>query len=107
MEHCLNGAEFSVYQMLKILVVLQCVKMHHVTHSEHQHIVYVIMYNTYVCPICRIIFWGSKILNFNFLGGFRKINIFWGMEILWTFFGGHHKIGLYLEIISMHFRVFS
>ena len=22
-------------------------------------------------------------------------------------FGGHHKIGLYLEVISMHFRVFS
>ena len=23
------------------------------------------------------------------------------------FLGGHHKIGLYLEVISMHFRVFS
>ena len=23
------------------------------------------------------------------------------------FFGGHHKIGLYLGVISMHFRVFS
>ena len=22
-------------------------------------------------------------------------------------FGGHHKIGLYLGVISMHFRVFS
>ena len=41
---------------------------------------------------------GVKILN---------INIFWGMKILWIFFGGHHKIGLYLEVISMHFRVFS
>ena len=28
----------------------------------------------------------------------RKINIFWGM-LLW----GHHKIGLYLGVISMHF----
>ena len=32
--------------------------------------------------------------------------------ILWIFFfgggmGGHHKIRLYLEVISMHFRVFS
>ena len=41
------------------------------------------------------------------------------MKILWIFFffffwgggggggGGHYKIGLYLEVISMHFRVFS
>ena len=36
---------------------------------------------------------------------FRKMNIFWGMKILWIFFGGHHKICLYLEVISMHFRV--
>ena len=28
------------------------------------------------------------------------------MKILWIFFGGHHKIGLYLGVISMHFRVF-
>ena len=30
-----------------------------------------------------------------------------GLKILWIFLGGHHKIGLYLEVISMHFRVFS
>ena len=30
-----------------------------------------------------------------------------GMKILWIFFWGHHKIGLYLEVISMHFKVFS
>ena len=35
------------------------------------------------------------------------MNIFGGMKILWTFFWGHHKIGLYLGVISMHFRVFS
>ena len=35
------------------------------------------------------------------------MNIFWGMKILWIFFGGLHKIGLYLGFISMHFRVFS
>ena len=28
------------------------------------------------------------------------------MKILWIFLGGHHKIGLYLVVISMHFRVF-
>ena len=44
-------------------------------------------------------------MNFNFFLIFRK-HIFGGMKILWIFFGGHHKIGLYLEVISMHFRVF-
>ena len=32
------------------------------------------------------------------------------MKIVWIYLcggGGHHKIGLYLEIISMLFRVFS
>ena len=58
-------------------------------------------------------FLGFKILNFNDFfffgggGGFRKINIFWGMKILWIFLWGHHKIGLYLGVISMHVRVFS
>ena len=31
-------------------------------------------------------FLGSKILNFNILGGIQKNNIFWGMNILWVFF---------------------
>ena len=35
------------------------------------------------------------------------MNIFWGMKILWIFLGGHHKTGLHLGVISMHFRVFS
>ena len=29
------------------------------------------------------------------------------MKILWIFFRGHHKIGLYLGVIPMHFRVYS
>ena len=29
------------------------------------------------------------------------------MKILWILLGGHHKIGLYSGVISMHFRVFS
>ena len=41
------------------------------------------------------------------MGVFRKNNIFGGMKILWIFFCGHHKIGLYLVVISMHFRVFT
>ena len=52
------------------------------------------------------LFWGFKILNFNilfFLGGGGVggsddfVDIFWG----------HHKIEQYLNVISMHFRVFS
>ena len=35
------------------------------------------------------------------------MNIFWGMKILWIYFGDHHKIELYLGVIFMHFRVFS
>ena len=41
-------------------------------------------------------------------GGGSENDKFGGMEILWIFVGGgHHKIGLYLCVISMHFRVFS
>ena len=29
------------------------------------------------------------------------------MTILWIFFWGDHEIGIYLGVISMHFRVFS
>ena len=37
------------------------------------------------------------------------MNIFWGKKILLIFWGGgvYHKFGLYLGVISMHFRVFS
>ena len=58
--------------------------------------------------ICRLrLFLGFKILNFNIFWGFQKNEYFLGMNILWIFFRGHHKIGLYLKVISMHFRVFS
>ena len=33
------------------------------------------------------------------------MNIFGGMKILCIFLGGHHKFGLYLGAISIHFRV--
>ena len=52
-------------------------------------------------------FWVQNFEFQYFLGVFRKINIILGMKILWIFFGGHRKIGLYLGVISMHFRVFS
>ena len=47
-------------------------------------------------------FGGSKFLISIFLGFSEKMNIFWG-DIFW----GHYKIGLYLGVISMHFRVSS
>ena len=31
-------------------------------------------------------FFGFKIVNFKIFGVFRKINVFWGMKILWIFF---------------------
>ena len=52
-------------------------------------------------------FLGFKILNFNILGVFRKLNMFLDMKILWILFGGHHKFRLYSGVISMHLRVFS
>ena len=55
-------------------------------------------------------FWGFKILNFNIFGGFQKYQYFGGgggggggMKILWIY---HNKIGLVLEVISIHFRDF-
>ena len=48
-------------------------------------------------------FLGFKIFNLTILGVFRKMNMFG----VWIFFWGHHKIGLYLGVISMYFRVFS
>ena len=50
---------------------------------------------------------GFRILNFNIFSGFQKIEYFWGMTILWIFFGSHHKFELYLGVFSMHVRVFS
>ena len=53
-------------------------------------------------------FLGFKILNFNIFGVFqKKMNIFGGMKILWIFLWGHHKIGVYLGVFFMHFRVDS
>ena len=46
-------------------------------------------------------FWGFKILNFNIFGGFQKYHYFWGYEDFVD-----NKIGLVLEVISIHFRDF-
>ena len=39
-------------------------------------------------------FWVQKSEFQYFLGFSEKVIFFWGMKILWIFFGGHHKIGL-------------
>ena len=52
-------------------------------------------------------FFGVQNFDFQYFGGFSEIKYFGGMKILLIFFRGHHKIGLYLGVISMHFRFFS
>ena len=46
-------------------------------------------------------------MNFNIFPVFQKTEDFWGYEDFVDIFLGHYKIGLYLELISMHFKVFS
>ena len=47
-------------------------------------------------------------LGFKILNMFHKKMIFLEcMKILCIFFGGHHKFGLVLGVISMHFRCIS
>ena len=50
---------------------------------------------------------GVQNFEFQYFWGFQKNEYFLGvrMKILWIFFLGHHKFGLYLGVISMHFRV--
>ena len=38
--------------------------------------------------------------------GFQKNEYFLGILNLWILFRGHHNIGLYLGVISIHFRAF-
>ena len=60
----------------------------------------------FIHTLAQVNFFGFKILNFNIFGVFQKNQYFWGYEYFVGFFGGRHKIGLYLGVISMHFRVF-
>ena len=53
------------------------------------------------------LFFGVQNFEFQYFLGFSKKNFGGDMKILWIFFGGHHKIGLYFGVVSMHFRVFS
>ena len=54
-----------------------------------------------------MIWGGGQNFEFQYFWGFSENCIFLGYEDRVDIFGGHHKIGLYLEVISMHFRVFS
>ena len=49
---------------------------------------------------------GSKLEFQYFRFFFQKNEYLLGINILWIFLGGHHNIGPYLGVISMHFRVF-
>ena len=49
-------------------------------------------------------FWVQN-FDFQYFWGVSEKKYFLGMKILWIFLGGNHKIGLYLGVISMHFRV--
>ena len=56
------------------------------------------------------LFMGVQNFEFQyFWGGFQKNKIFLGYFDFVDIFGSHHKIGLYLGVISMYFRprVFS
>ena len=55
----------------------------------------------------RVICLGSKLLNLTINCGFQKNEYFLGYEDFMDIFWGHHKIGLYLGVISMYFRNFS
>ena len=46
-------------------------------------------------------FFGVQNFEFQYFWGFSEKNkCFFGMKIMWIFFWGHHKIGLYLWVIS-------
>ena len=53
-------------------------------------------------------FFGVQNFESQYILGFQKNEYFLGYgNFVDIFFGGHHKIGLYLGVISMHFMVFS
>ena len=48
-------------------------------------------------------FFSVQNFEFQYFGGFSEKKIFFGGIFFW----GHYKIGLYLVVIAMYFRVFS
>ena len=60
---------------------------------------------SYIPRLGSFFFW-FKILNLTIFGGFQKKEYFLVYEDFVDIFRGHHKIGLYLGVISMYFRVF-
>ena len=64
-------------------------------------------YDIFIHTKARVIFLGFKILNFIIFGGFQKNEYFLRYEDFVDIFWGHHKIGLYLGVISMHLRLNS
>ena len=52
-----------------------------------------------------VIFGGLKNLNFNICLGFQKNKYLFRYEVFMDIFCGHHKIGIYLGVISILLRV--
>ena len=52
-------------------------------------------------------FLGVQNCEYQYFWGFSEKQFFGGYEDFVDVFCGHHKIGLYLGVISMHFRVIS
>ena len=52
-------------------------------------------------------FLGVQKFNFSMFWGFQRNEYFLGYEDFVNILGVYHIIGLYLRVISMHFRVFS
>ena len=66
--------------------------------------------DTVIFPYIRRLrpFLGVQNFEFHYLGGGLEKNKYcFGYKYFVDILGGHHKIGLYLGVISMHFRVFS
>ena len=52
-------------------------------------------------------FFGVQTFEFQYFCGFQKNEYFLGYEDFVDIFLGHHKIELYLGVVSVHFRGFS
>ena len=52
-------------------------------------------------------FLGVQKFNFSMFWVFQRNEYFWGYEDFVDILGVYHIIGLYLRVISIHFRVFS
>ena len=64
------------------------------------------IFSYFIHTSARVIFCVQN-FEFQYFLGFSEKEYFWGHEDFVDIFWGHHKIGPYLGVISMRFRVFS